>query len=80
MNNALNRGLLYVLWIALYILHNDIWLWHDAGFALGLPVGLLYHVGFCFAAAVMLGLLVLYARPPHMIDVDEAESADEAAP
>ncbi len=76
MSTVFHRGILYALWITLYLLHNDIWLWHDAGLALGLPVGLFYHVCFCLAAAVMLGLLVTYARPPHLTEADENEGEE----
>ena len=71
MSLPFRRRTLYLLWIALFVLHNDIWLWHDDGILLGLPVGLLYHVGFCLAAAVMMGLLVTYAQPQHLAEEDE---------
>ena len=44
-------------WIALgvlFLLHNDLWLWNDGRIVLGLPVGLLYHVGYCLVAALLL--------------------------
>jgi hypothetical protein len=56
----------------LYILHNDLWLWDDPRFVLGLPVGLLYHVGFCAAVTVEMWLLVRYAWPAHL-EVDTPE-------
>ena len=73
MRNA--RLLLYLLWVLLYLLHNDIWLWDNGAIVMGLPVGLLYHVGFCLAAAVMLGLLVTYARPAPLIAADDEGAA-----
>ena len=73
MRNA--RLLLYLLWVLLYLLHNDIWLWDNGAIVMGLPVGLLYHVGFCLAAAVMRGLLVTYARPAHLIAADDEGDA-----
>ena len=66
MSHPNRRRILYLFWILLFVLHNDIWLWHDSRIVLGLPVGLLYHVGFCVAAAVMMGLLVTCARPGHL--------------
>lgn len=63
---------LYAALVALYLLHNDLWLWDDPRLVLGLPVGLAYHVAFCVATAVVLTLLVVYAWP------DELEAADEA--
>ncbi|MDX1502391.1 MAG: DUF3311 domain-containing protein [Thermoanaerobaculia bacterium] len=43
---------------ALYLLHNDLWLWDDPRRLLGLPVGLTYHVLYCVAAAALMALLV----------------------
>lgn len=48
--------------ILLYLLHNDWWNWNDARLLLGLPVGLLYHLLFCAASAIVLFLLVYRGR------------------
>jgi hypothetical protein len=50
----------------MYILHNDLWLWHDSTLLLGLPVGFSYHIAFCLGAALLLTLLVNYAWPDHL--------------
>ncbi len=47
-----------------YLLHNDLWLWHDSRLVLGLPVGLVYHLAYCLAAAALMGLLLLIDPPP----------------
>jgi hypothetical protein len=60
------RWILYVGLLALYLLHNDLWFWHDRSLVLGLPIGLLYHFGFCLAASVLMFLLVTYAWPRHL--------------
>jgi hypothetical protein len=57
--------LLYAALAALYLLHNDIWLWNDSRLWLGLPAGLVYHIGFCVAVSAVLGLMVIYAWPPR---------------
>jgi hypothetical protein len=57
---------------ALYVLHNDLWLWNDPRLLFGLPIGLLYHLGFCVAAAAVLAVLVVFVWPPW-------SSADPAA-
>jgi hypothetical protein len=57
------RVLLYVALAALAVLHNDLWLWNDGRVIAGLPVGLLYHLGFCGAAALLMLLLVRFAWP-----------------
>ena len=66
---------LYAALVALYLLHNDLWLWNDPRLVLGLPVGLLYHVAFCVAASVVLALLVLYAWPDHLDVPDDVPDA-----
>lgn len=60
------RNAVYVLLGILYLLHNDLWLWNDGRLVAGLPAGLVYHVGFCAAAAGMLYLLVTRAWPAHL--------------
>lgn len=71
--NTTVRRLLYLGIFALYLLHNDLWLWHDSSIVLGLPVGLLYHIGFCFAAVVLMVLLVNYAWPTEF-DAEEDQA------
>ena len=68
MRHLFSRWVLYITLFVLYALHNDLWLWHDPRLLMGLPVGLLYHIGFCLAAAVMILLLVTFAWPPHLQD------------
>ena len=63
MGNASIRRLVYAALLLAYLLHNDLWLWHDSRIMLGLPVGLLYHVGFCAAASVILALLIRFCWP-----------------
>jgi hypothetical protein len=64
MNRRRWATLLYAALAALYLLHNDLWLWNDSRLWLGLPAGLIYHIGFCVAASAVLGLMVIYAWPP----------------
>jgi uncharacterized oligopeptide transporter (OPT) family protein len=66
---------LYGALVVLYLLHNDLWLWHDGSRVFGLPVGLVYHVGFAVATSVVLTLLVIYAWPDHL-EVADAEAHD----
>jgi hypothetical protein len=65
-NKNLWTGLLYAALLVLYLLHNDLWLWDDATLVFGLPVGLVYHVGFSVATGIVLTLLVLKAWPDHL--------------
>jgi len=73
------RGVRIVLFAALallYVLHADLWFWNDAHRVLGLPVGLVYHVLYCFAAAGMMALLVRFAWPTGL-ENDRLETADD---
>jgi hypothetical protein len=42
------------------VLHQDIWWWWQSRLFLGLPIGLTYHVLYCFAAALLLHLVIRY--------------------
>ena len=54
------RWILYLILVVLFILHNDFWFWGTSQFVLGLPIGLLYHILFCFAASVLMYSLVRF--------------------
>ena len=65
------RILLAVAVLALYALHQDLWLWWTArpllfGF---LPVGLVYHAAYCLASAVLMAALVRLAWP-HRLEAE----------
>jgi hypothetical protein len=54
--------------LALFALHQDVWLWRTArpllfGF---LPVGLTYHALFAIASAALMALLVRFAWPERL--------------
>lgn len=65
--------------VALYILHQDLWLWRSArpllfGF---LPAGLAYHAAYCLACTLLLWRLTARAWPQHLEDEAEAASRHE---
>ena len=66
MKKTLPRWTLYLALILLYLLHNDLWFWNNPQLMLGLPIGLLYHIGFCVAASILMTLLVNYAWPRQL--------------
>ena len=72
------RWLLYLLVITLWLFHNDLWLWDDPTLVIGLPVGLFYHILFCFATSLLMFLLVSFAFPPSHLqgDSDQPEEGD----
>lgn len=70
------RWLLILLVLAVYLLHQDIWLWRGIrplvfGF---LPVGLAYHIGYMFLVSGLMWILVRCAWPE-----DEPDSAERHA-
>ncbi|MDX2152270.1 MAG: hypothetical protein SFV54_16150 [Bryobacteraceae bacterium] len=73
----MNRLLLLVGVVVLYVLHQDYWFWRTArplvfGF---LPVGLFYHAVYCLAAAGLMWLLIRYAWPAYLEeDVEHREN------
>ena len=68
MKKAFSRWILYIGPAVLFLLHNDIWLWDNPKRVLGLPIGLIYHIGFCVAAAILMALVINYAWPQHLQD------------
>ena len=57
------RRFLYWGLLALFLLHNDWWLWGDSRLAFGLPVGLGYHLVYCLVVVGVMALLVRHAWP-----------------
>jgi hypothetical protein len=76
----MRRALLVLAVVALYILHQDFWLWRTArplvfGFV---PVGLFYHACFSVAASLLMWLLVSQAWPAHLEEEAERRGARRA--
>ena len=58
------RSLFLVLLGALFVLHQDLWLWNSPSLVFGfLPVGLAYHILFSILAALVWYLAIRYAWP-----------------
>ena len=77
MNPRLKRLALYSALVLLYLLHNDLWLWHDGSLLLGLPIGLTYHVLYCLSAAGLMALLVRWAWPSDLATSAETAGRSE---
>ena len=45
------KWVLYCLLVLLFLLHNDFWFWETPQLVLGMPIGLLYHIGYCLVAS-----------------------------
>jgi len=72
----INKIAIYFSLVVLYFLHNDIWLWNDSHLILGIPIGLFYHILFCFAASLLMILLVVYAWPRYL-DISNAKDPEQ---
>jgi len=67
------RRLLHLGLAAIFLLHNDWWLWADADRVLGLPKGLAYHVGYCVLVAAWMAAMVRWAWPAALDGEGEGE-------
>ena len=64
--------LLSLLILAVYLLHQDFWNWKKTepvvlGF---LPIGLAYHAAYSVLAAVLMAVLVKFAWPKHLENIE----------
>ena len=57
------RRLIYIALVLAFLLRHDFWQWSNPTLIAGLPVGLLYHVLFCFGVALLMAILVRFAWP-----------------
>jgi hypothetical protein len=65
------KWLLALVVIVVALLHQDFWLWDDKSLVFGfLPIGLAYHIGYSFLAALTMWMLVRFAWPTQLDAVD----------
>ena len=70
----MRRSLPPLLVLALFLLHDDSWLWSDRRLVMGLPAGMIYHLAYCLAATAVMALLVLRFWPQHLeVEPEPAE-------
>lgn len=71
----MKNGLLFLLVLAVYALHQDFWFWRSAKPLLFgvLPAGLWYHAGYTLAAALLMWLLSRVVWPAHLEQESEAQ-------
>jgi hypothetical protein len=76
----MSRKAVYLIILALAVLHQDFWLWDDATLLFGfLPVGLAYHALYSVVAAGAWYLALTYAWP-HEVEAFGEGKPDEAPP
>ena len=75
----MNSKAIWIIFIALFVLHQDFWLWDDQSLVLGfMPIGLAYHAVFSIAAALLWTGAVKFAWPSDIEAwADEADDAGE---
>ena len=60
----MNRKVIWVLFLLLFMFHQDFWWWDDASLIFGfLPIGLAYHAAFSLGCALLGWLAIKYAWP-----------------
>ena len=65
MNRNRWQWLLFLIISIFYVLHNDYWLWSNPRLIIGLPISLVYHIGYCLMSSLLMILLVKFAWPNH---------------
>ena len=60
----MNSKVIWITFIVLFFLHQDVWYWDDRTLVFGfLPIGLAYHALFSIAAALLWAAAVKWAWP-----------------
>jgi len=60
----MNSKVIWIIFVCLFILHQDVWFWDDKRLVFGfMPVGLAYHASFSLAAALLWASAVKFAWP-----------------
>lgn len=75
------RTVVWLLVLALAILHYDFWLWDDQSLLFGfMPVGLAYHAGLSAASGIVWAMAVKFAWPARLEEwAQEADSPERAS-
>jgi len=74
------RSLVWLLFIAMFLAHQDFWWWDDSSLVLGfLPVGLAYHALFSIGCALLGWLAISKAWPSELeAFADEQEETESS--
>ncbi len=76
----MSRWVWYIPIVALAVLHQDNWWWDDKTLVFGfMPVGLFWHALISLAAGLSWGLVVLFAWPHELDEIEEEQPADASA-
>jgi hypothetical protein len=69
------HAVLVLVIVVMVLLHQDFWLWKNKNLVFGfLPAGLAYHVCYSILASVVMAILVWFAWPQHLEELDREVS------
>ncbi len=69
-----SRWPVFLALLVAFLLHQDLWFWNDSRIVLGLPIGLLYHLVYCFGISAMMAVLLRFHWPEQEpADSDEGD-------
>jgi len=72
------KGIIFILFLILLVLHQDFWNWDNANLVFGfMPVGLAYHAGYSLVAATFWAVVIKIAWPTHLEEWAEGENLNE---
>jgi len=74
------KNVVYGLLLLLYVLHTDVWYWNDPRIAMGLPIGVTYHVVWTVLVSAAFWLAVRYAWPAELEGGVEGRFDDAPGP
>lgn len=73
------KTVIWLVLVALVLLHHDFWFWDDASLIGGwMPIGLLYHIALSFVASVFWFVVVKLAWP--VAQPVESSETDDGGP
>ncbi len=73
------KWLLSGLVLLVAVVHQDTWFWTDKTLVFGfLPIGLVYHLGYCLLAAATMAVLVKWAWPSELEAVESMHAGAAA--
>ena len=76
----MGKKFIWVVFVLLFILHQDAWWWDEASLVLGfMPVGLAFHAGFSIACAILGWAAIKYAWPHELERFAEENNTEEKA-
>jgi hypothetical protein len=74
----MNRKVIWVLFLLLFMFHQDFWWWDDASLIFGfLPIGLAYHAAFSLSCGLLGWLAIKFAWPHKLQQFAEENTNGE---